>query len=229
MIDHPILITGIPRSGVSLTAGVFYNCGLFGGYMKDISLSRWRTIFENGEIRKMICDPLLLSFHADPLGQHPLPAFEDVIQKASSKFCKELQDKVLLKIITQGYDKGHWFYKDSRLCLLWQIWAGAFPHAIWVLVRREKEEIVQSCMKTAYMKAFQTPGDWSRWVDEYESRFEAMKRTGLKIYEVYPGKIIRGDYTEVKDIADSLGLSWNEAKVRNFIDFKLCSGNNTAV
>jgi hypothetical protein len=30
---HPIIITGIPRSGASMIAGVVHRCGAFGGEM----------------------------------------------------------------------------------------------------------------------------------------------------------------------------------------------------
>lgn len=225
MIDQPILITGVPRSGTSMTAGVFHACGAFGGYMKDVSPESKRMTFENVEIRRNICNPFLKSLE---MNRDSFPSPEEVNKKITSKFCKEWREKILLKIITQGYDKGRWFYKDSRICFFWQVWANAFPHAIWILVRRDKSEIINSCLKTAYMDNCITEKEWLEWVNQHENCFDAMKRTGLKIHEIYPVNMINGDFSEIEGLIDDLGLDWDRVKVKNFIDFKLCSGNNTS-
>lgn len=103
------------------------------------------------------------------------------------------------------------------MCLFWPIWNDAFPNAKWIIVRRSAHEIVQSCMKTTFMKAYNTEEGWGCWVNHHIARFIEMWQAGLQIREVWPRKIIDGDLSEIKEAINWCGLPWKEKEVVDFV------------
>ena len=189
MID-PILITGCPRSGTTMTAGIIYLCGAFGGNINGPSKRDDGGMFGNTELRLVSA-------------------------------MKIMSGEIERLVEEQGYKEGPWFYKDTTLCREWTIWSSAFPNAKWIIVRREKEDIVFSCMKTGYMNRFNKEVGWRSWVDAYLHEFEKMKSAGLDMTEVWPTKFIEGDFSEIRETVEKLGLKWEKDKVMNFIDPEL--------
>lgn len=215
MID-PIFVTGCARSGTSMTAGILHLCGAFGGEMSGPTKNNKRGMFENAKIRDTILKPYLTVIGVDPMGQDPLPDIDN-LQPMDG-----LRDQVEGTMKEQGYKNGVWFYKGAKLCLIWPIWHEAFPEAKWVIVRRKDEDIIYSCMQTAFMRAFDKEEDWQGWVDIHKKRFEEMKKAGLDICEVWPTKFVEGNFTEIQSVVAELGLEWNDS-VEDFIEPSLWS------
>jgi len=192
---NPILITGCARSGTSLISNIIAKHEVFGG---DISggVSKFTPtgICENTAIRDGIVKKYLKSIHVDPKGQFPLP------NKSIIRPYPELKNDVdnILKI--HGWNgKDQWFYKGAKMTLLWELWHEAFPNAKWVLVRRNDKDIIDSCMRTSFMNKRKTEQEWQKWVNYHKDRFEEMKQV-LDIKEVWPEKMIHGDYMEMTDV-----------------------------
>lgn len=217
IMDSPILITGCARSGTSMTAGIIDACGAFGGKMAGPTRYNAKGMFENTVIRNDIVKPFLRLIKADPLGQYPLPVIDKVKQIASDpNTAREWKDKIASIIRRQGYREGvQWFYKGAKMCLFWPLWVEAFPKARWVIVRRNADEIINSCLRTGFMRAFDNAGGWQWWVEEHEKRFDEME--SYTDYTIWPEKMIGGDFSEIKTMIDGLELNWQEDKVRNFI------------
>ena len=91
---------------------------------------------------------------------------------------------------SQGLTDRQWFYKDAKLCLIWPLWAAAFPKAKWIIVRRRDHEIVKSCINTPFMSAYDSEIGWLRMINNYLAKFQEMYDSGLQIREVWPEKII---------------------------------------
>lgn len=151
----------------------------------------------------------------DPKGQHPLPGkrmdipigFRHVVTEA---------------IKAEGYKKGPWFYKDATICLNWPVWHKAFPSAKWVIVRRPDEDIVDSCLRTVFMSAYQDKEGWQRWVDHHKACFDEMIDTGLNVHQIWTNRIVEDqDFYLLETMIHWLGLTWDEDKVREFVDGKL--------
>ncbi len=209
-ILKPILITGAARSGTSLTAGVIALCGAWGGKITGPTPFNKKGQFENVEIRDRVTKPFLAAIGADRLGQHPLPDTDNLNSVTD-------WDKRIFSIIrNQGYATGLWYYKGAKLCLYWPVWHGGFPEAKWIIVRRNADEIAASCMRTSFMRAFDTHQGWLNWVREHEDRFASMERRGLNCFEIWPKRAIEGDLSEYKKMISWCGLEWNE-EVMNFI------------
>lgn len=218
--EYPIIITGCARSGTSLTAGIINLCGAFGGAMRKPNVNNKKGMFENIFITNNIVKPFLRLMYVDPRGQNPLPNPAVVIEKASS-IGEEWRKNVLESIQRERYDgSSQWFYKGAKACLIWQVWNSAFPNARWVIVRRKKEDIVKSCLRTSFMIAYNDAEGWGKWVDYHVDRFEEMKRR-LNVREIHSEKIVRGDLNEIKSLVSDFGLTYNEDKIRDFISPEL--------
>ena len=225
-MNDPILITGCARSGTSMVAGSVNLCGAFGGIMSGPNKNNAKGMFENARIRNAIVKPYLRSRRLDPLGQYPLPDVKNL------SIPTNLRARIEQVMIDEGYTSGPWFYKGAKLCLLWPIWHYAFPDAQWIIVRRKTPDIINSCLKTHFMRAFNREGSrkavgakdaaegWLWWIHQHEQRFNEMINAGLNVKVVWPERMVTGDYTQMMQTVEWLGLEWNPA-VTSFIEPKL--------
>ena len=118
------------------------------------------------------------------------------------------------------------------MCLHWPVWHYAFPNAKWIIVRRRTGDIVQSCMKTAFMRAFVKNAackavgakdereGWIWWVRQHEARFNEMMNEGVNCKVVWPERMVTGDYEQLYETLEWVGLQWR-TEVLEFIDGKL--------
>ena len=222
----PILITGCARSGTSMVAGAINICGAFGGNMRGPNRNNKKGMFENHRIVERIVKPYLAKLGADRLGQFPLPDVE------SLEIPVNWRHRVEEVIRSEGYKDGPWFYKGAKMCLIWPVWHYAFPDAKWVIVRRRTGDIVNSCLKTGFMRAFSRKefqravgvdneaDGWIWWVRQHEKRFVEMIDAGLNCKIVWPERMVNGDYRQMMETMEWLGLEWN-SEVLSFIDPKL--------
>ena len=226
MSNKPILITGCARSGTSMTAGIIDLCGAFGGDMFGTTRYNRKGMFENKVIRQHMVKPFLRSLGVDPLGQRPLPKIDDV-KLVTNEFVDRWRDKVKKAIRSQGYRRGHWYYKGAKMCLKWPLWVRAFPEARWIIVRRRSEDIVRSCLRTGFMKAYKNAAGWMEWIDEHKERFLEMEQAGCDIHYVWPQKMIDFDLTEIMGVVTNLGLDWKQKEVEAFIEPAYWSGGQS--
>lgn len=196
--DRPILITGCARSRTSMVAGVISKCGVWGGEMFGAAAGNETGFFENKHLRERLVKPWLKMMDVDPLGVSPLPPYPDAehwgpqVREAVEKFLED-----------QGYEGERWFYKGAKMAYLWPAWAEAFPDAKWVIVRRDKEEIIDSCLRTHFMAQHSQDREfWSQWVDATEMRLEDLKQA-VDYIEVWPPDGLR-------EMVSELGLEWTD-------------------
>ncbi len=212
--EPPVLITGCARSGTSMTAGIFHALGGWGGEMSGPTRHNKKGMFENAEVRSIVKLYLKLC-NVDPKGQYPLPDLHDLrpVMHWKRRITGIMED--------QGCPFEQWFYKGAKMCLMWPIWNDAFPNAKWIIVRRADDDIVYSCMRTGFMNNRSTEKGWHSWVDHHKENFRQMHEAGLQIRELWPSKFVGGDYTELKEVMEWAGYSWNEDAINNFVDKKL--------
>ncbi len=209
MIEHaPIFITGIPRSGTTMIARVVNACGVFAGS----GTTNKSSMFENVHINKMVIKPYMERMGTDPMGQYPLPRIEDISIPITWRNSIE---GIMTEI--EGYVNGPWMYKDTKMALIWPVWNNAFPNAKWILVRRRTGDIIQSCLKTGYMKAYETETGWLEWIHEYEKRFVQMIEAGINLKVIWPERMVTGDLQQLYEVIDWLGLTWKKEAL-DFID-----------
>jgi hypothetical protein len=192
-----ILITGIPRSGTSMIAAAINMCGAFAGNMSK------RNMYCNDKIKALVQVYLDSEITSIPINwQYEVESY--------------LHD--------EGYPGGAWMYKDSNLSKMWKVWNYAYPNAKWVIVRRRTGDIVSSCMKTGYMTEHCTPEGWLTMVHEYEARFVEMITEGLNCKIIWPERMVQGNYQQLTELCEWLGLEWNP-KALQYIDSLLWKSN----
>ena len=231
----PILITGCARSGTSMVAGVINLCGAFGGNMSGPNSNNKKGMFENAYVRTNIVKPFFRDIGADPLGQYPLPDIQNMNVPINWK------DRVEEVFRKEGLpdENTPWMYKGAKMCLHWPVWHYAFPDAKWIIVRRKTSDIINSCLRTNFMKAFSRSevqavvgvdnehDGWLWWVRQHELRFTEMIQAGLNVMQVWPERMVDRNYGQMQDALTWLGLEWNN-EVFDFIEPKLWKARQKA-
>jgi len=193
-LDSPIFITGIERSGSSIVAKIIHHCG---GYVGGAS-----EMYENFQIKKLL-DIYYGFIGADIKGQRPLPNIEQLVM------IKDWRQKVEEALLNDRLPKDQpWMIKGSRLCQIWPLWHEAFPDAKWIIVRRRPPDIIDSCLKTAYMVAYKDREGWLEWIHEHEKLFVGMIQAGVNCKVVWPERMASGDYKQMAETLEWLGLPW---------------------
>ena len=216
----PILITGCARSGTSMTAGVVFLSGAKGGDMYGPTRYNPRGQFENKIIREGMVKPYLRGIGADPMGQKPLP---DINRVQTDANCAETvaawRANIQALMRAQGVGEDDvWAYKGAKMCLFWPLWHAAFPKAKWVIVRRTDSDIINSCLRTNFMRAYRDALGLQYWVDAHLQRFNEMRNAGLSIHEVWPEKVIGGDVEIYYNMLRWLELVPPNDLIEKFID-----------
>jgi hypothetical protein len=203
MID-PVLITGIPRGGTNIIAAAINACGAFGGDMTKQNKDYEEGEYSNNRIRDKIVKQYFDRNGWDSKGQFPIPDTKKVnLQIGWRKRIEEI-------MLQEGYSSGQWMYKDAKLSLIWPVWNDAFPDAKWIIVRRRTADIVQSCLKTGYMTAYDSMEDWIEWVHQYENKYVEMIESGLNCKIIWPERMINKDFKQMEEVIQWLGLEWND-------------------
>jgi len=202
---RPILITGVPRSGTSLTAEIVSACGVFGGDVLGPTAENPHGFFENQQIRDQVVKPWLEALGADPAGQNPLPK---LVQGFTIDACERLRNNVQGILREQGWDGGRWYYKCPKIALMPALWADAFPDAQWVIVRRNKGDVVNSLLNAKFMRAHTSATAWGLWVDRYLARLTTLKTRVKTSYEFWPGELLAGDHGSLEELITWLELDF---------------------
>ena len=119
-MNAPILITGIPRSGGWITAGIIHACGAFAGHIGHSERFYRKGTFENPAIRKDMVIPFMRGLGAEPGWQRPLPDI-NACRDAAVAVGANWRGTVEGILRAQGYDDGPWFYKSSSSALIWPV------------------------------------------------------------------------------------------------------------
>jgi hypothetical protein len=225
-VSSPILVTGASRSGASMVAGILEICGVFLGSTPKPTAQDSRSMFENKEIYEQVMKPYLLEVGMCPAGQYPLVPTSDLPIPVKFK------DYVLDALHDDHYqDDRPWAYKSNKLVLTWPLWHFAFPNAKWLIIRRRTGDIINSCLKTSFMRAFKTDKYWKEigakneqeawlwWVHQYEERLIEMISKGLNCKVIWPERMVRGDYSQMYETIEWLGLKW-DSKILSYVDPK---------
>jgi hypothetical protein len=208
-MNQPIFVTGVERSGATLIAKIFDICGVHTGTVS--------TMYEN--IGMVLMMDQFLNTRKNTL----FPDLKDL------SIPVDWNAQVLALLKSQGYRDGPWLCKSSKLGQMWPVWYYAFPNARWIIVRRRTGDIVESCCKTGFMKMFKDPNNlklinvtneeqgWRWWIHQYEKRFVNMIESGVNCRVVWPERMVTGDYQQIYETLEWLGLEWS-SKIVETID-----------
>lgn len=217
MKDSPIIITGCARSGTSMVAGIINMHNVWGGDLAGATKFNQKGMFENRVIINSLIKPYLRSIGADAMGQNPLPMQSKVL------LTDDWDHKVYKIIEKQGYpsDEPLWFFKAAKAALIWKVWNQAFPKARWLIVRRDDEDIINSCINAPFMRNNKTREEWQNWINYHKERFEEIKYECASVTEVWSKNIVVGNYDQISKFLENLGIEFNSDSIEEFVDKKL--------
>jgi hypothetical protein len=209
-LDRPVIITGIPRSRTSLVAGIFKICGLYMGDICGPTKYNVKGQFEYPTLIKCIEKEYLIRLGYCPLGQKlPLPPNDIRIDK-------DRKNK-LLKLFNIG-ENVIYGWKDCKSCLTFNSWNYAFPNAIWIIVTRNPDSIINSCLNTNFMRTYNSYKDWKKWLDQYLIKLDYVKSNAKNWYEINTDELINHNFADIEYIIKKLNLNWNYDLVNDFLD-----------
>ena len=213
IVDRPILVLGLPRSGTSLITGLLGELGAWLGPTGPAAPANPRGFFENAALRDGVDKTLLTALGCDPLGVAPLPPLDSVPR------VPEMRSSVIATIERAGYAHDRpWLFKDAKMTLVWPAWRAMFPDARFVIVRRPDADVIRSCLATDFMNQHGTDtAFWADFTAAYHARLDALKQSGAWWREVWADQVIADAFSSLESVVKELGLQWNEEVVRAFV------------
>ena len=203
--NTPIFVTGAPRSGKTMIAGVLRISGAYFGTVDNM--------LENIPLTRELVEPYMQQQKIYPFAHRGLQNSREL------QIPKNWGEQVENIVMDDGYNEGEWAYKTSKIAATWPAWAYAFPKARYVLVRRRPGDIVKSCVKTGYLKEHDTEEGWLQMVKAYEDKLVEMIYEGLNCKIIWPHRMVNGDYEQLYELLDWLGLPW-KSEILSYIDPK---------
>lgn len=172
-----LFVTGLPRSGTSMTCQVLDACGA------DFGTNLGRSggsvnpfgFWEDLAMRRDVLKPWLRRLNADPNGQWPLPPRTWRPTGPEADAFRQDVDGALVAPC----------HKSPKTLPLWRLVHAAFPTAHWLVVRRDPEAIAQSCLRTRFMRHATTREGWLEWIQHMEARIGDL-RAEVDVVEVWP-------------------------------------------
>ncbi len=222
--DQPIFITGLPRSGTSMVAGLLAQAGIWVGSTIEGGPSNPKGFFEHEQIREVVIKGILRSLGCDPLGVGKLPPpdlVDEVNFNAGSGSPISLRNFIHQTLLKDGYPEGQrWAYKEPKLSLLWRFFHASFPKATWLIVERQTESVIRSCLNTHFMRQH-SPDEafWRELTDAYALRLQQLKEaTSTRVWTLSSDRLMTGDTSELKNFFDFADLEFRPELVDGFID-----------
>lgn len=190
---QPIIVIGAPRSRTSMTAGLFALHGAWCGTCRRPDKFNAKGYFENQQFKTAIINRV-----------------GAIVQRGSLAPEVDGWKKEALQIIKHdGYQGGPWMVKHSAM--YYPLWHEFNP--VFINVRRDPDSVMKSGKKTKY------------FVNDaaMEPHIKAMDyvRDNLGGIDVWSGKILDGDYSEIDFALKAAGFEPDHAIIEAFVDKKL--------
>lgn len=206
----PILLTGTERSGIPLVMKVLKDYGV---YVSSLENYQARSFTKNHHTN--LISRVLDRLDYDVKGR--LPVCTNF--RAGHKLVRSFQFTVEKTLSSETtLNDGLWVYADHRSLLIWDLWFKSFPDAVWLVVRREGQDIINSCLKTEWMDTFNrsvirdaiganTVRDgWEWWLSQYNALILDLMASPAFVFEVWPDRL-QSDPSHLQDLLDCCGIS----------------------
>jgi hypothetical protein len=212
-LQRPILITGLPRSGTSMVAGLFDTCGAWTGTTIPGNAANPRGYFEHAIIREEVTKKILKKLGHGPLGVISLPPL-NLTMKVDG-LCTIISDIIQ----RDGYDgESPWLYKDAKMSLIWPAFEKAFPEAQWIIVNRDTEAVIDSCLRTPFMAQHSSDRYfWESFAAAYQQRLDRLANNVQSVISLQSDDILAGNYQSLAKVIRQCGLVFSEDETNAFV------------
>lgn len=196
-MEEPILIMALPRSGSSMTAGIFHAHGVWVGACRAPNRNNPKGHFESNVIRDALISTHGAIVHAGELAK-PVPGFREAVTAA---------------LEADGYEGGPWLWKGS--CLYWPAWFEFSPQ--WIVVRRPKDATFRSCRSSQVFGAGLSDERLQEVIDIHHRELDKLV-TEHGAIEVDTDAVANGDDSTVRRAIERCGLTFDAAITDHFVD-----------
>ena len=132
----PVLVMGMHNSGTTILAQILHRNGVCMANNSGQCESHFFTHFINNR--------MLMGGGDTAWAQLPILDVDTILQR-KTVVEQLIREYWRMDYIQWGYDgQGAWGFKDPRLCILLPVYVEIFPHAKWVLIKRNVDDIAAS-------------------------------------------------------------------------------------
>lgn len=193
-LHRPIIVLGMPRSGTSMTAGLFAQHGVWVGTCRKGDRSNPKGHFENMPLKRRTIEVAGRLTQAGIEAPH-VPGWPDTAERI---------------IRADGYKDGPWLWKGSAM--YWRFWEEMDP--VWVCARRRLHAIKASGQKTGFFR-FKP--------DAVVAHLRVMDMLTFDRggFDIETEAVVRGDYSTLEPVFDAAGLELDPEIVDKWVEPKL--------
>lgn len=167
--EKPVIITGGPRTGTTLTMAFLEACGMVIGKTAE------RSPLKEGDIRDKFYKPVLKEGGFDPLAQGTLPPPGWYPTGRDIKADRQLVKACFGWPEDKRFGVQPWGFKAIKGLLFYPYLNAMFPEGIkWVVVHREVESWIGSLMRTGFMNKYTTEEGWRCYTERIQLRQNAL-------------------------------------------------------
>lgn len=200
-LDNPIIILAYPRSGSSMTAGLFAAHGVWVGTSRGGNENNPKGFFEHTHIKQLLKKRFgwdLMALSKNP--PQPIDGFYGDITTILEK---------------DGWNGEQWLCKHSAL--YWRAWSDFKPK--FILVRRDIEQTVRSNISVGLHRGEWTPKQLTEIMQAHHREMDILSEyhDGKN---VYTDELIKGDYSSLESAMAYCGIVMKEEIVKDFIEPK---------
>ncbi len=195
-----IFVTGYLRSGTSMVSLILREHGVFFGFTPPPTKGHPVAGIMENALLNVFLRGMLVGLSGDHQGQSRLPT--------NLPPMPALNGAVRNILIRDNWDrKSAWGFKDVKLAWVWSRWHEAFPDAVWIVVRRDRDDCFASIKNAGFDFILKTRDEWEFWFDEMDRRIEQMP---MKLIHVDCDDVMAGDFEPIAAALDRVGLAFDE-------------------
>ncbi len=206
MCVEPIIVLGTPRSGSSMTAGIFAEHGVWTGHCRAPSQLNAKGHFENKSIKRVIAGKYGAKtiVHEGRIASQ-LPGFKTA---------------VLTAIAGDGYTDGDWLWKGSAL--FWQAFYEFDPR--WVVCIRPRSQIFESCRRSGIFGKYLSETRLKEIIElHHQQMSNLMQSHGA--FQVNTDEVAQGNYDSIELALEGCDITPDRKRIDAFVDSSLWHHN----
>lgn len=195
---EPILILAMPRSGSSMTAGIFAKHGVWTGTCRPGTGRNPKGFFEGVAIKQALMKRYPALVHDGRLGWHDI-AFRPLVEQL---------------IAEDGYRGGPWLWKGSAM--YWPCWSDFDP--TFVVCRRNPEDTFRSARSSPKVFGSKLTDDELRQNIRFHHEQLDYLIGERGAYEVDTRAVAAGNFETIERAIAGCGITFDREVTSKFVD-----------